>query len=36
MVGDGLLGILLVGGKTTATMDLVDNLLAIEQSGGLF
>ena len=30
MIGDGLLGILLVGGKTAASMDLVNNLLAIE------
>jgi hypothetical protein len=35
MVGDGLLDILLVGGRTGSTMDLLNNLLAIEQSGGL-
>ena len=34
MVGDGLLGILLVD-RTVTTVDLVNNLLAIEQSGGL-
>jgi len=35
MVGDGLLDILLVSGKAATSVDLVNNLLAIEQSGGL-
>ena len=35
MVGYGLLGVLLVGGGTTTSVDLINELLTIEQSGSL-
>ena len=35
MVGYGLLGLLLVGGRTATSIDLLNNLFAIKQSSSL-